>query len=286
MNKLKLLVPLSLVSLYYIWGSTFLAIRFAIESFPPFMMAGLRFLIAGVLLYGGLRLRGEPSPSPQQWKASAIVGILLLGVGNGGVSYAEQWVATGPAALAIGSMPIWAVLFAGLWGDRPHLREWLGVAMGFSGVLILNLGGSMRASPLGAIVLLFAAAGWAFGSVWSRYLPMPAGAMSSAAQMLVAGLALLGLSWAMGEQLSGIPTARAWWSLAYLVVFGSFIAYSAYLYLLKTVRPAVATSYAFVNPLVAMCLGVWLIGEQIGTHEIWALLAIIGGVVLVLYDRR
>jgi drug/metabolite transporter (DMT)-like permease len=286
MNQRKLLIPLCLLALYYTWGSTFLAIRFAIESFPPFLMAGLRFLIAGVLLYGVLRMRGHPSPAPKQWGASAIVGILLLGVGNGGVSYAEQWVATGPAALAIGSVPIWAVLFAGLWGERPHLREWLGIAVGFSGVLILNLGGSMRASPLGAAVLIVAAAGWAFGSVWSRRLPMPAGAMSSAAQMLVAGMALLGLSWVGGEQMNGVPAARALWSLAYLVVFGSFIAYSAYLYLLKTVRPAVATSYAFVNPLVAMLLGVWLAGEQVGAHELWALLAILAGVVLVLFAKR
>ncbi|TSA51138.1 MAG: drug/metabolite exporter YedA [Nitrosomonadales bacterium] len=285
-RKQRLLVALALISLYFIWGSTFLAIRYAIDSFPPFMMAAMRFLTAGVLLYAVLRLRGAPNPSLPQWGGAAVVGMLLPAVGNGGVSYAEQWVTTGAAALAIATVPLWAALFSGLWGDWPNRREWLGIALGLLGVLALNLGGNMRASPVGAAVLLLAAAGWAFGSLWSRRLPMPGGAMASAAQMLVGGAVLAGASLLSGEHMIGKPTQQAWLAMAYLVTFGSWIAYSAYLYLLRTVRPILATSYAFVNPLVALLLGVWLMGEHIGGFEWLALLAILGGVVLVLTAKE
>jgi drug/metabolite transporter (DMT)-like permease len=274
-------IGVSLLSLYFIWGSTFLAMKFALDGFPPFIMAALRFLCAGGLLYAYLRLRGEPGPTLKQWGGAAAVGILLLAVGNAGVAYAEQWVASGPAALAIATVPLWAVFFAGLWGHWPHRKEWMGIGLGVLGVLILNLGGNMRASPLGAGVLLMAAAGWAFGSVWSKRLPMPQGAMAPAAQMLAAGVVLVGVSLVSGERI-GTPTVKALWSLAYLVVFGSIVAYSAYLYLLRTVRPALATSYAFVNPMVAMLLGAWFANEQVGGAEMLALVAILAGVVLVL----
>lgn len=276
----------SLIMLYFIWGSTFLGMRIAMDSFPPFMMAGLRFLLAGVLLYGFLWIRGAAHPTLKQWGTSAIVGVLLLAVGNAGVAYAEQWVATGAAALAIATVPLWALVFSALWGDGPHRREWLGIGLGLIGVVILNLGGSMRASSLGAAVLLASAAGWAFGSVWSKRLPLPEGAMASAAQMLAAGVILMGISAATGEQMVTQPTAKALWAMVYLIIFGSLIAYSAYLYLLKTVRPALATSYAFVNPLVAMLLGMWLAGEHMGMTELLALLAILGGVIVVLTAKR
>lgn len=285
-KKKHLLVPMSLLALYFIWGSTFIAIKFAIESIPPFMSAGLRFLFAGVLLYALLRIQGTPSPSRTQWKSTAAIGTLLLAVGNGGVTFAEQWIASGPAALAIATVPIWALLFSGIWGEYPHRREWLGIGLGLLGVLLLNLGGNMQASPIGATVLLVAAAGWAFGSLWSKRLDMPSGPMSSAAQMLFAGSLLMIISGLSGERLQTVPSARSLWALGYLVIFGSFIAYSAYLYLLKTVRPAIATSYAFVNPMVAMLLGSLLSNEKISGFEILALLAILSGVVLVLMEKK
>lgn len=284
--KQRWLILLSLVALYFIWGSTFLAMRFAMDVFPPFMMAGLRFLIAGALLYIALRLRGESNPRLPQWGGAAVVGALLLIVGNAGVAYAEQWVATGAAALAIATVPLWALVFSALWGDKPHRQEWLGIFLGIVGVIILNLGGNMRASPVGAAVLLMAAAGWAFGSVWSKRLPMPNGAMSSAAQMLAAGILLMVISAVSGEPVPRSFTLKAVGALIYLITFGSLIAYSAYLYLLKTVRPALATSYAFVNPLVAMLLGMWLAGEQVGGLELLALLTILGGVIVVLTARK
>ncbi len=287
MNRQRLLIPLSLLTLYLIWGSTFLGMKFAIESFPPFFMAALRFLFAGSLLYALLRWRGAPNPTLPQWGGAAMVGTLLLSVGNGGVAYAQQSVATGAAAMVIGTVPLWAVLFAGLWGQKPKRNEMLGVALGVLGVLILNITGSLQASPVGALVLLAAAMSWAFGSMWARHLPMPEGAMASAAQMICAGTVLVVMSTALGERIPGPPTDKALLSLAYLVLFGSFIAYSAYLYLLKTVRPALATSYAFVNPVVAMLLGAWLAEEQVGMHDLIALAIILASVVLVLpFNRR
>lgn len=285
-HKQRWLVFFSLIALYFIWGGTFLGMRFALESFPPFMMAGLRFLIAGAMLYIVLWLRGASHPSLKQWGASAIVGTLLLAVGNAGVAFAEQWVATGAAALAIATVPLWALVFSALWGDGPHRREWVGIGLGIAGVIVLSLGSSMQASALGAIVLLIAASGWAFGSVWSKRLPMPEGAMSSAAQMLAAGIVLMLISAGFGERMTATITAKALWAMAYLVIFGSLIAYSAYLYLLKTVRPALATSYAFVNPLVAMALGAGLAEEHVGGYELVALVAILSGVIVVLTTKR
>jgi drug/metabolite transporter (DMT)-like permease len=282
-TRQKWLVPLCLLALYFIWGSTFLGMKLAIESFPPFMMASLRFLLAGGLLYAVLRLMGTAGPSLAQWGGAAVVGTLLLSVGNAGVAYAQQWVDTGAAAMVIATVPIWVAMFSGFWGEWPHRREWLGIGLGLLGVAILNLDGNMRASPLGAMVLLVAAASWAFGSVLGKRLPLPTGAMSSAAQMLAGGAVLAIVSWQQGESMTAAPTANALLALAYLVVFGSFIAYSAYLYLLKTVRPALATSYAFVNPLVAIALGVWLANERIGMYEVIAMAVILAGVLLVLW---
>lgn len=286
-KRQKLLVPLCLLALYLIWGSTFIGMKFAIESFPPFLMGALRFLFAGSLLYGLLRARGTPNPTLQQWGGAGAIGILLLAGGNGGVAYAEQWVSSGIAAMVIATVPLWTALFAGLWGQKPSTREMTGIAIGILGVLILNLGGSLHTSPQGAAVLLFAAIAWAFGSMWGRRLPMPPGAMASAAQMLCGGSALLVIGLANGEHISAAPTQKAVLALGFLVVFGSFVAYSAYLYLLKTVRPALATSYAFVNPVVAMLLGAWLAQEQMSMLDLIALGIILTSVLLVLpFNRR
>jgi len=281
-RRQKLLVPLCLIALYFVWGSTFIGMKLAIESFPPFMMASIRFLFAGGLLYIVLRWRGEAHPSPAQWCGSAIVGTMLLTVGNAGVAYAQQWVDTGAAAMVIATVPIWVVLFSIFWGEWPHKWEWLGVGLGLLGVAVLNLDGNMRASPLGAAILLIAAVSWALGSVWGKRLPLPSGGMSSAAQMLAGGAVLALVSAAQGERMTGMPTLDALLALGYLIVFGSFVAYSAYLFLLKTVRPALATSYAFVNPLVALALGAWLADEHIGVYEVIAMAVILTGVMLVL----
>jgi drug/metabolite transporter (DMT)-like permease len=152
------LVVLALTAVYLIWGSTYLGIRVALEGFPPLLMTGMRFTIAGSVLYAGLRVRGAPAPSRVQWRDGALLGVLLLVLGNGGVVVAEQWVASGLAALSVATVPIWAALFAGLLGRWPSRLEWVGLALGFGGIVLLNLGGNMRAQPIGAIILAVAAA--------------------------------------------------------------------------------------------------------------------------------
>lgn len=269
-------------ALYVVWGSTYLVIRLGVGHWPPLLMAGLRFLIAGTLLLGWLRWRGVPWPTLRQTLAAGVIGILLLGVGNGGVTLAEHWgVTSGIAALSIATVPLFTLLFGLLWGQRNSLLEWAGIALGLVGIALLNLGSTLSATPLGAAVILLAAAAWAFGSIWSRYLPLPQGAMASAVEMLVAGAVLLGVSYWSGERLQHWPGLGGWLALGYLVVFGSLIAFSAYLYLLGRVRPAAATSYAYVNPVVAVLLGTLFVGERIGPAEMLAMLVIVGAVVLI-----
>lgn len=286
LSRERWLIVLALLALYLIWGSTYLAMRFAIEGFPPFMMAGIRFVIAGGLFMLFLRLRGAPWPTPAQWRSAFLVGGLLLLGGNGAVAYAEQWIGSGVAALAIATVPLWTVLFSELWGQRSSRHEWLGILIGFAGVGLLGFGADMRASAGGALALLFAAASWAFGSVWSKRLTMPPGLMSSAAQMLGGGLLLMIASFALGERLLAPPSPKALAALAYLIVFGSFVAFTAYQFLFHRVRPALATSYAYVNPVVALALGAWLAGEHVGALEVAAMTVIVAGVALVVMGQR
>ena len=284
-GRARALIPLAMLALYLIWGSTYLAIRFALESFPPFLLAGVRFFCAGLLLYTVLRLRGMAPPTPRQWRNAAFTGVLLLGFGNGLVCFAEQRVSSGIAAVAVASMPLFAAVFTGLYGQWPSRRETVGLAIGFAGVIVLNLGSGLLASRLGAAALLIAAASWAFGSAWSRRQDMPAGPMNTAAQMLCASVALLAVGIAAGERLPMHPTAHATAALIYLAVFGSIIAFSAYLYALKHTRPAVATSYAYVNPPVAVLFGVLLAGEHIGPYDLAGMAVIVAGVMVITLTR-
>lgn len=274
----RLGLGLALLSLYLIWGSTYLAIRIGVETFPPFLMAGLRFIVAGSVLFTVLKLRGHTSPTRAQWGGAAIVGLLLLVGGNGLVTFAEQWVASGLAALVIATTPLWAALFAGLWGRWPARAEWIGLALGFVGVAMLSLESDFRANPWGAVALFIAPIAWAFGSIWSKRLPMPKGMMSSAAEMLVAGAVFFVISLALGEHMTGTPSSRSIGALVYLIIFGSLVAFSAYVYLLNHVRPSLATSYAYVNPVVAVVLGVALAGERITWLGVVAMLVILTGV--------
>jgi drug/metabolite transporter (DMT)-like permease len=274
-------IVLALLALYVIWGSTYLGMRIALESMPAFMMAGIRFIVAGGTLYGFLRLRHVPSPTRSQWLGAALVGTLMLVCGNGGVNFAEQWVASGLAAVAVSAVPLWAAFFFGFLGRWPKRWEWLGLALGFVGVVLLNLEQGMWASPIGAITLLIAPMCWALGSALSSRVSLPGGLMSSAAQLLVGGIILLAISLLTGERLHSIPTWRSLAALSYLIIFGSLVAFSAYGYLLRRVRPALATSYAYVNPVVAVGLGIGLAGEHITLLGIGAMFIILTGVGLV-----
>ncbi|MFL5731947.1 MAG: drug/metabolite exporter YedA [Chloroflexia bacterium] len=282
----RLTLVLALLAIYIIWGTTYLAIRIAVETMPPFFMAAVRFLAAGALLFAFLRLRGAPLPTRGQWLGASAVGALLLVGGNGAVSFAEKWISSGLAALVVGTIPLWAALFAGLWGRWPSRLEWVGLALGFVGIVLLNLESNIQANPLAAVVLFLAPIFWAFGSVLSRHVSLPKGLMSSAAEMLVGGVGCLLLSLVLGERVTVPVSMGSLLAVVYLVVFGSIIAYSAYTYLLARVRPALATSYAYVNPAVAVALGVGLAGEQLTLAGFLAMLAILSAVVMITLGVR
>lgn len=277
-----LLIALALFCTYFIWGSTYLAIRFGIESFPPFLMAAMRFAVAGAIMYGVMRYLGSPNPTRQQWLGATAVGILLPAIGNGTVSYVQQTVPSSVAALSIATAPIWMAIFSSIWGHKINAREWLGIAIGFVGIALLNVGGSLQANFTNAALLIFAAASWSFGSVWSKHLAMPNGLMGAACQMLTGGLVLALVSAYAGETWPAQISAKSWGALMFLVVLGSLVAYSAYMYLLKTVRPLVASSNTFVNPIVAFAVGIWFANESVTSTEYAALAVILVGVFLVL----
>lgn len=278
----RLLLIGAFAALYLIWGSTYLVIRIGVESWPPFMLAGVRFILAGGLLYAWLHWRGIRAPSASEWRASALLGLLLLGVGNGGVTVAESLGASsGVAALMVATMPLFALLFGLIWRQRSGALEWAGIVLGLAGIALLNMGSNLQASPTAALLLILAPVGWALGSVWGRYLTQPAGLMASASQMLTGGGLLLLASLLSGERMQEWPSAAGWAALLYLTVFGSIIAFSAYLYLLRTVRPAAATSYAYVNPVVAVLLGFFFAGERLGSGEVLAMLLIVCALLLL-----
>ncbi|MBU9847776.1 drug/metabolite exporter YedA [Rahnella ecdela] len=278
------LLPLiaALFALYFIWGSTYFVIRVGVESWPPLMMAGLRFFVAGCILFTFLLLRGHKVPTLKQWMAAGAVGVLLLSVGNGLVTVAEHMqVPSGIAAVMVATVPLFTLCFSRLWGMPNSRLEWTGVAIGLFGIVLLNTGSNLEGNPWGAALILLASLSWAFGSVWSSRLPLPTGLMAGAAEMIIAGVVLLVASRVTGEHLTATPSLHGFLALGYLVVFGSMIAISAYMFLLKTVRPAVATSYAYVNPIVAVLLGISFAGESLSPVEWVALGVILCAVLLV-----
>jgi len=288
-------VALALLSVYLIWGSTYLAIALAIETIPPFTMAGVRFVLAGGLLYAFLRMRGAPTPGRGEWLAAGAIGLLLLGGGNGGVTWAEQRVPSGITALILAITPAWMVLFDWLrpGGVRPLGRTALGIVMGLAGiVLLLFFGGELRVEAvdrLGGLVVLGASISWAAGSILSRSLRSPTSPlMATALQMLLAGgfLALLGTLTEWGQVRSmDSPSLLSIAALLYLVVFGSWIGFTAYLWLLERTTPALASTYAYVNPTVALALGWLLAGETLDRWVFAAMALILSGVLLMTRSR-
>ncbi len=275
-------VVVALAIVYLVWGSTYLGIHFALEGgFPPFLMAGGRFLLAGTLMYAVLRWRGMAAPTRAQWKDLMVMGVLMMVLGNGMVSIAEQWVSSGIAAVAIASTPLWMGLFSTLRGQHPSRLEWVGLGIGFIGVLWLNAGSSLSANPKGLIALLIAPIAWAYGSIWSRERNLPSPFMSAAGQMICGGVMMLVVGFVLGEHFDGMPSTKAILSVVYLLLFGSIIGFTAYVWLLHNVRPALAGSYAYVNPVIAVGLGAWLAAERFTTHDLGAMAVILCGVVAI-----
>jgi len=281
-------------AVYLIWGSTYLAIRFAIETLPPFLMAGVRFTVAGGILYLWARLRGAERPGPVHWRSALIIGGLLLFIGNGGVVWAEQMVSSGEAALLAGTVPLWMVLleWARRGGSRPGIPTLSGVGVGMVGLFVLvdprGVGGSVLYLP-GVFALLLASFAWSVGSIYSRGAPLPrSGGLTTAMQMLAGGMLLLLLGTLLGEW-RGIEFAalshRSVLSLLYLIIFGSLIAYSAYTYILAHATPARVSTYAYVNPVVAVLLGWALGGEEVTARTLFAASVIIASVALITIRR-
>ena len=293
------LIAAALAAVYLIWGSTYLAIRFALVSFPPFFQMGSRFIVAGALLMMFLKLRSAKLPTPTEesnspppqaqtwyWRNALIIGTLMLGGGMGLLGVAAQTIGSGLIATFIAIVPMMVALLGLAFGKRPSRLEIVGMLIGFGGVIFLLQGKSFNASTVGLLAMFGATLSWSIGSVLqTTKLPLAPGAVGFASEMLCGGAVLLLLSLALGESVSMPLNARALLAWGYLVVFGSLIAFSAYLFLLANVSAALATSYAFVNPVIALFLGVWLGGEVVQKTEWLACGVILFGVFMFFAAR-
>lgn len=287
-----------MIALYIVWGSTYLAIRFAVETLPPFFHAGIRFLIAGIILLVWRRIAGDPAPTKSQWRSTAVVGIALLLGGNGLVAWAEQRVPSGIAALMVSMSPLWLVLFEALRpnGVKPSWRGIVGLLIGFGGVFLLigpeNFNGASvtQFDTLGTIALLIAALLWSIGSIFSKTADMPKSSLLATGMEMVAGAAALFIVSAASGELNGFSFAsvsmRSWLGLIYLIFIGSLVGFVSYGWLLQNAPISLMSTYAYVNPVVAVFLGSWLAGEIITARILVAAGIIIGSVIVINSGRN
>lgn len=299
MKPPKIAIVSAFAALYVIWGSTYLGILFAIESIPPLLMAGSRFLTAGLLMYTIARIKGAPRSGWLDWRTAAIVGACLLFGGNGGVTLAEQYVPSGLAAVIVATVPIYMALLGWITGSaaRPRPLVWLGLAGGFGGVAILvgaSLGmptGDHPKAGIGMLILLVSSFLWSAGSLYSRRAKnAPSPFLAAGQQMLCGGVLLLLGGIARGELSKFDPHRITWLSLGawfYLVTIGAIVAFSAYIWLLRHCDPAKVATYAYVNPVVAVLLGAAFAGETLSARTLFAAALIIGSVAIVITaDQR
>jgi drug/metabolite transporter (DMT)-like permease len=290
----KIRIIIAFAALYLVWGSTYLGIRFAIDSIPPFLMAGMRFLLAGVIMYGIAWSQGAGKASWANWRVSLIVGACLLLAGNGGVTISEQYIDTGLAALIVAIVPIYIVILGWATGmaPKPAPIVWLGLVGGFIGVGIL-LGPALRFPSnggrhpaIGMSILLVSSFVWSAGSLYSRSAKHAASPFLTAAQqMLCGGLLLLLAGIVTGELRSFHPRSISMLSLAsfvYLVIIGAVVGYTAYIWLLRHCEPSKVATYAYVNPIVAVLLGAAFAGETLSMRVLIAAALIIGSVAIVI----
>jgi drug/metabolite transporter (DMT)-like permease len=294
-TTLRLRVVLAFAAIYLIWGSTYLGIRIAIETLPPFLTAGLRFIIAGPLLYAWARRNGAPRPTGIQWRAAAAVGGLLLLGGNGLVTWGEERVSSGLAALLVATVPLWMVLLDWLFlrGGRPPGKVFLGLVLGLIGIVLLigptDLLGEHRVDLIGVAMLLLAALSWAIGSLYARRAPLPdAPLLGTSLEMIAGGVLLLLSSGAKGEWAQvdfARVSLRSWLALGYLTLLGSIVAFTAYTWLLRVSTPARVATYAYVNPIVAVVLGWAIAGEVLTGQMLLAAVVIVLAVVVITVSR-
>jgi drug/metabolite transporter (DMT)-like permease len=283
-------------AVYIIWGSTYLAMRFAIETLPPFLMASTRFLVAGSGVYMWMRLRGAPRPTWRQWVATSIVGALLLFAGNGGVVWSEQRVTSSIVALLIAMTPVWMALLDWLrpGGVRPSRGGIAGLGLGLVGIaLLVGPGNLVNGAPIdlvGAGVVLLAALAWAAGSIYARHARLPAiPLLASGMEMLAGGVLLMALATATGDwsrvHVDAI-SLRSALALGYLIVFGSLVAFSAYGWLLKHTTSARVATYAYVNPVIAVFLGWTLAGEPLTVQTLISAAIIVAAIAIIITYRQ
>lgn len=295
-----ILMIAAFAAVYVIWGSTYLAIKYAIETIPSFLMAGVRFLVAGGLLYTwGRSSRGYVKPTATHWRTAAIVGALLLAVGNGGVVMAEHYISSSLAALLVATLPFWMVLLGWIFvgSGRPGYKVVLGLLIGFTGVAILMMGresgaaGTGAADPLlGIILILIATIGWALGSLYgSRADTAKSTVLASGMQMLAGGVMLILMSLVTGEwsrfDIAAV-SANSWFALVYLIIFGAIIAFTAYSWLLQNVSPSALSTYAYVNPAIAVFLGWAIAGESLTGQMLVGAAVIVASVALITMQKK
>ena len=296
MLSLRVKVALALLTVYIIWGSTYLAIRIVEESLPPFFMAGTRFVLAGAILYAWMRLRGNSCESKSDWGRAFVVGGFMLLGGHGAVVWAEQWVPSGLTSLLVGTVPLWMAFSDWLWNKhRPDLKVVAGLALGFVGVILLAGGveglGASSVDVSGAVILVFGALLWANGSLYSRSTKFSGlGLLGTGLEMVAGGVLLLVASLVAGEwsrvRLDLIST-RSLVAWIYLVVFGALLAFSCYIWLLKVASTTRVSTYAYVNPIVALLLGWAIAQEPITTRNMLAAVVILSSVlVITTYGQR
>jgi drug/metabolite transporter (DMT)-like permease len=286
----KLAIGLALLTVYLVWGSSFLAIRFAVETLPPFLMAGTRTLIAGVVLYAWRRASGDVAPARVEWRSAIFVGIFLWVGGNGGIVWAEQWITSSIAALLNSTVPLWLVILDALrpGGQRPNFLSIIGLTVGFGGVAILVESTAFASTSginfMGTSVLLFSALSWSLGSLFARHGKFPASPLLATAMQLLAGgagLLLVGIfsgEWNLLAHGEFLPRSVFAW--IYLTIFGSGVAYVAYTWLLRTAPLPLVSTYAYVNPIVATILGYWIAAEPFTWRMLIAAVLIVGSVAL------
>ncbi len=294
---MKTKVWVALLAIYIVWGSTYLGIRFAVETIPPFLMAGVRFLVSGLILFGWRRAAGDPMPTPRQWRSAAIVGLLLLVGGNGVLSWAEQHVASGIAALIIASIPLWIALIDAVRprGTRPDWKIGLGLLIGFGGIILLVASSGSQGSAEGMTFtgvggLLLAAFLWSLGSIYGRDADMPdSSLLATGIEMLAGAAGLFLMATFLGEwKALVIPdvSTRSLLGLLYLILAGSLIGFTSYSWLLRNAPVSLVSTYAYVNPVVAIFLGAWLANEVINLPIILSALVIIASVVVINTSRK
>jgi drug/metabolite transporter (DMT)-like permease len=292
-------ILLAFTAIYLIWGSTYIGILFAIQSIPPFLMAGSRFFISGIIMYSVARLSGAPTPQPAMWRSAFIVGACLLGCGNGGVTIAEQWVPSGVASLLVATVPIYMALLVWLAGSagRPKPLVAIGLAGGFVGVGVLvgpaltNLStNSSNHFALGVGILLLGSLIWSIGSLYSRHAISSPSLILAAGQQMICGGALLFLMGIASGEMRGFDvarvTTRSAWAFVYLVLIGALIGYTAYFWLLRHCDPAKVATYAYINPVVAMLLGTLFAHESISFRTMVGAGLIVGSVALVISGQQ